>query len=106
MVREAMVATAREPAQSGLAKTVKTFDSLNPATDEPVGTFPIFSEDDVDDTVARAREAAAWWSALSWKERKLKLLAWKSYRTRYIMRLPDVVHAQTGKPTAHTQPEF
>ena len=65
MVCEAMVATARKPAQSGLAP-VKTFDSLNPATDEPVGTFPIFGEDEVNETVAKAREAAAWWSALSW----------------------------------------
>ena len=109
MVREAMVATARKPAESGLAKTaksVKTFDSLNPATDEPVGTFPIFGEDEVNDTVAKAREAAAWWSSLSPKERQLKLLAWKSYLTRYIMRLAEVVHAETGKPVADAQLEI
>src|SRR6266568_3034328 len=103
MVREAMAATARRPAQSGL---VKTFDSLNPATEEPVGTFPVFGEDDVNETVARAREAAAWWSALGWKERQTKLLAWKSYLTRYIMRLAEVVHAETGKPTADAQLEI
>jgi len=106
MVPEAMVATARKPAQSGLAKSVKTFDSLNPATDEPVGTFPIFGEDEVNDTVAKAREAAAWWSALSWKERQLRLLAWKSYLTRYIMRLAEVVHAESGKPVADAQLEI
>src|SRR6266704_1175563 len=103
MVREAMAATARRPAQSGL---VKTFDSLNPATEEPVGTFPVFGEDDVNETVARAREAAAWWSALGWKERQTKLLAWKSYLTRYIMRLAEVVHAETGKPTSDAQLEI
>ena len=98
-----MVATTRKPAQSGL---VKTFDSLNPATDEPVGTFPVFGEDEVNETVAKAREAAAWWSALSFAERKTKLLAWKSYLTRYIMRLAEVVHAETGKPTSDAQLEI
>jgi len=108
-VREAMVATARNPARSGLAgtaRTIKTFDSLNPATDEPVGTFAVFGEDEVNDTVASAREAAAWWSALSWKQRELKLLAWKSYLTRYIMRLAEVAHAETGKPVADAQLEI
>jgi acyl-CoA reductase-like NAD-dependent aldehyde dehydrogenase len=104
-----MVATARNPARSslaGTARTIKTFDSLNPATDEPVGTFAVFGEDEVNDTVASAREAAAWWSALSWKQRELKLLAWKSYLTRYIMRLAEVVHAETGKPVADAQLEI
>ena len=103
MVREAMVATTRKPAQSGL---VKTFDSVNPATDEPVGTFPIFGEQEVTETVARAREAAAWWSGLGFAERRTKLLAWKSYLTRYIMRLAEVVHAETGKPTSDAQLEI
>jgi acyl-CoA reductase-like NAD-dependent aldehyde dehydrogenase len=103
MVREAMVATTRKPAQSGL---VKTFDSVNPATDEPVGTFPIFGEQEVNETVARAREAAAWWSGLGFAERRTKLLAWKSYLTRYIMRLAEVVHAETGKPTSDAQLEI
>src|SRR5579864_3345025 len=57
----AMVTTVRASAGSGL---VKTFDSLNPATSEPIATFPIFDEHEVAETVARAREAAAWWSAL------------------------------------------
>ena len=98
-----MVATTRKPAQNSL---VKTFDSLNPATDEPVGTFPIFGEDEVNETVARARDAAAWWSSLTFAERKTKLLAWKSYLTRYIMRLAEVVHAETGKPTSDAQLEI
>ncbi|HEX2318595.1 MAG TPA: aldehyde dehydrogenase family protein [Streptosporangiaceae bacterium] len=98
-----MVATTRKPAQSGL---VKTFDSVNPATDEPVGTFPIFGEQEVNETVARAREAAAWWSGLGFAERRTKLLAWKSYLTRYIMRLAEVVHAETGKPTSDAQLEI
>ncbi len=98
-----MVTQVRTSAQSGM---VKTFDSLNPATDEPVGTFPVFGEHEVAETVARAREAAAWWSALSAKERQVRLLAWKSYLTRYIMRLAELVHAETGKPIADAQLEI
>jgi acyl-CoA reductase-like NAD-dependent aldehyde dehydrogenase len=98
-----MVTTTRASAQSS---KVKTFDSLNPATSEPVGTFPIFGEHEVAETVARAREAAAWWSELPAKERMTKLLAWKSYLTRYIMRLAELVHAETGKPVADAQLEI
>src|SRR5258708_17132347 len=96
-----MVTTERASAQSGM---VKTFDSLNPATSEPVGTFPVFGEHEVAETVARAREAAAWWSELPGKERATKLLAWKSYLTRHIMRLADLVHAEPGKPVPHAHP--
>src|SRR5215472_16326219 len=98
-----MVTTARASAQSGV---VKTFDSLNPATSEPVGTFPVFGEHEVAETVARARDAAAWWSRLPAKERTTKLLAWKSYLIRYIMRLAELVHAETGKPLADAQLEI
>jgi acyl-CoA reductase-like NAD-dependent aldehyde dehydrogenase len=109
-----MASTTRKLPTSGagaateLSKTapVKTFDSLNPATDEPVGTFPIFGAAEVGETVTRAREAAGWWAALTWKERRTRLLAWKSYLTRYIMRLAEVVHAETGKPLSDAELEI
>jgi acyl-CoA reductase-like NAD-dependent aldehyde dehydrogenase len=97
-----MVTTARNSAQSGM---VKTFDSLNPANGEPVGTFAAYGEHEVGETVARAREAASWWAGLSAKERKTRLLAWKSYLTRYIMRISELVHSETGKPVADAQLE-
>src|SRR5260370_20149758 len=90
-----MVTTVHTRSQSGLAKT---FDTLNPATSEIIGTFPISDEDDVNEAVARAREAAIWWSRLGWKERELRLLTWKSYLIRYIGRLAELVHTETGKP--------
>ena len=98
-----MVTTVR--ASAGSSK-ITTFDSLNPATSEPVATFPIMGEHEVAQTVAQAREAAAWWSQLSAKERTTRLLAWKSYLTRYIMRLAETVHAETGKPAADAQLEI
>ncbi len=98
-----MVATV--PA-SGQVGATRTFDSLNPATSEPIATFPIFGADEVTQTVSRAREAAAWWSGLDYKVRQTKLLAWKSYLTRYIARLAELVHAETGKPVADAELEI
>ena len=39
----------------GLVRSTETFDTLNPATGEVIGTYPVFSEQDVADTVERAR---------------------------------------------------
>jgi acyl-CoA reductase-like NAD-dependent aldehyde dehydrogenase len=48
--------------------------------------------------VAAAREAAVWWAGLGWDERRIRLLAWKSHLTRYMDRLAQLVHEETGKP--------
>jgi acyl-CoA reductase-like NAD-dependent aldehyde dehydrogenase len=98
-----MTSTMHARSQSGMART---FDTLNPATSEPIGTFPILGEDEVNDIVARAHEAAAWWSALTPKERQSRLLAWKSHLIRYIGRLAALVHSETGKPLADAQLEI
>ena len=47
----------------------ETFQSLDPATGEPVGTFPVHSEADVRAAVARARPAAEWWAGLGFSGR-------------------------------------
>ena len=86
--------------------TAPTFDSVNPATDEVIASFPVHGETDVEAAVARAREAAAWWAGLGWKERRLRLLAWKSHITRYISRLAELVHEETGKPVSDAKLEI
>ncbi len=75
-----------------------TFDSVSPATGEVLATFPVDGEREVAAAVRRAREAAAWWAGLSFDDRKLRLLAWKSHLTRYMGRLARQVHDETGKP--------
>lgn len=80
------------------AEHVGTFDSLNPTTGDVVGTHPIHTEADVREAVARAREAAAWWSALSFDERDQHLSTWKGVITRRVAQLADVMHQETGKP--------
>ena len=42
-----------------------TFDSLNPITGDVVATHPVHTDEDVRAAVARAKEAAAWWSSLA-----------------------------------------
>ena len=90
----------------GFVRSNETFDSLNPATGEVVGTYPVFNEQDVADTVERAKAAAQWWADLGWAGRKQRLLAWKSYLTRYVSRLAELVHTETGKPVADAQLEI
>ena len=92
--------------QAGQIGAPETFDSVNPATSEVIATFPVFGQAEVNDTVERARGAAAWWAGLSWKDRQARLLAWKSYLTRYIGRLAELVHTETGKPLADAKLEI
>lgn len=73
-------------------------ETVNPATGEVLATFPVHGRRDVDAAVARAREAAAWWAGLGWSGRRIRLLAWKSHLTRYMGRLAQLVHEETGKP--------
>jgi acyl-CoA reductase-like NAD-dependent aldehyde dehydrogenase len=76
----------------------ETFESVNPATGEVLATYGIDGQPEVALAVRRARVAAAWWAGLSFAERRLRLLAWKSHLTRYLGRLAQVVHDETGKP--------
>src|ERR1700685_1548392 len=75
-----------------------TFESINPATGEVLATYGIDGEREVAAAVRRARGAADWWSGLSFADRRLRLLAWKSHLTRYMGRLARLVHDETGMP--------
>jgi aldehyde dehydrogenase (NAD+) len=81
-------------------------ESLNPATGDVVGVHTIDERDDVDAAVARARRASAWWSELSFEERKRILDQWKGVLARRMAQLADVVHLETGKPHADAQIEI
>jgi len=73
-------------------------ETVNPATGEVLGTFPVHGRREVDAAVAGAREAAVWWAGLGWSGRRIRLLAWKSYLVRYMGRLAQLMHEETGKP--------
>ena len=87
------------------ASTAQTFDSLNPATGEVIGTFPVCGVRETEAAMQRAAEAAQWWAGLGWRQRRRYLLTWKAHITRYIGRLSQLVHTETGKPLADAQLE-
>lgn len=82
-----------------------TFDSLDPATDQVVGTYPRHSESDVQDAVARARQAAQWWDSLGFAGRAHRLRRWKGIIARRLAELSAVVSQETGKPAGDAQLE-
>nr|WP_280523920.1 aldehyde dehydrogenase family protein [Actinoplanes regularis] len=53
---------------------------------------------DVAAAVSQAREAAAWWSGLSFQDRGTRLLRWKRHLAAHCDGLADVIRAETGKP--------
>ncbi|WP_236790498.1 aldehyde dehydrogenase family protein [Amycolatopsis sp. GM8] len=83
----------------------ETFDSLNPATDEVVGTYPVHGAERVAETVARARGAASWWASLGFDGRRARLLRWAAQMTRRMDELCTVVQQETGKPHGDAQLE-
>ncbi|HET6286322.1 MAG TPA: aldehyde dehydrogenase family protein [Amycolatopsis sp.] len=83
----------------------ETFDSLSPATDEVVGTYPVHSKEDVRAVIARARDAAEWWAGLGYDGRAERLRRWKGVITRRLPQLCQVVRDETGKPIADAQLE-
>jgi acyl-CoA reductase-like NAD-dependent aldehyde dehydrogenase len=83
-----------------------TFDTVNPATGEVIASFPVHATADVEAALDRARKAATWWADLGWKQRRTRLLAWKSHITRYMSRLAELVHEETGKPVSDAKLEI
>lgn len=77
---------------------MKTFESLNPATGEVVGIFPVTTAKEVDDCVARAQAASERWSVLSFRKRLIVLRDWASLLTREIDNAAELIHRETGKP--------
>jgi len=87
---------ASTPANGSVAPD--TFDSLNPATGEVVGTFPIHGADAVAEAVDSAREAATWWSSLSFDTRRQHLRAWKAQIATHLDDFGELSHRENGKP--------
>ncbi|MFE6860883.1 aldehyde dehydrogenase family protein [Nocardia sp. NPDC057668] len=87
-------------------EAVVTFDSLDPATGDRVGSHAVHTAEQVRDTVARARAAAAWWAGLSFAERAERLDRWRGIIARRLPQLAELSHAETGKPTSDAQLEI
>jgi acyl-CoA reductase-like NAD-dependent aldehyde dehydrogenase len=76
----------------------ETFQSVEPATGQPVGTFPVHSEADVRAAVVRARPAAEWWAGLGFAGRAERLGAWRARLAGRTAELAELIHREGGKP--------
>ena len=72
--------------------------STNPANGEVVGTVPVHTAEDVDAAIARARAAAAEWSALSYGDREAELARFRAGLAEAADELADLIHRENGKP--------
>ncbi len=94
------MAVSQKGTKTGTAGQQETFQSLNPATGEVVGTYPIMGKDDVQAAVDRAREAFQWWQSIGFDGRKKKLNAFKAEIARNLEELSRLIHEENGKPYA------
>ncbi len=94
----ATVESKKSPAQATEASDFATFESVNPATGEVVGTFPIDGQAEVEAAVAAAREASRWWQEIGFAGRKQYLLKWRTLLTRRLHEVADLIHREGGKP--------
>lgn len=78
--------------------TASSFDSLDPATGEILGTHPIHDAAHVRAVVDRARTEAAWWESLGFKGRKERLILWQKHLVRHLGELSALVQRENGKP--------
>ncbi|MCA9673952.1 MAG: aldehyde dehydrogenase family protein [Kofleriaceae bacterium] len=79
--------------------------SHDPATGEVVGTVPVMTADDVDAAVARARTAAATWSAMSYGEREAELARFRAGLAEACDDLAEVIARENGKPRVDAMTE-
>ncbi|MEY2679269.1 MAG: hypothetical protein RLZZ160_347, partial [Actinomycetota bacterium] len=84
---------------------LKTFESLNPATGEVVGIFPVTTAKEVNEIVGRAQSVSERWANLSFRKRLTVLRDWASLLTREIDNAADLIHRETGKPLSDAKLE-
>ncbi|BCJ54513.1 aldehyde dehydrogenase [Actinoplanes sp. NBRC 14428] len=74
--------------------------STSPATGAEAGRVPVAGADAVAAAVERARTAGAWWAALGFDGRKVRLLRWRALLAERLEELAELTHLETGKPVA------
>ncbi|GAB2674752.1 aldehyde dehydrogenase family protein [Saccharopolyspora gloriosae] len=80
------------------ATTSERLRSTNPADGTLVAEFDVDGPQQVAAAVGRAREAATWWSGLSFRDRERHLLRWAAHLTRHAEELSELTRSENGKP--------
>jgi succinate-semialdehyde dehydrogenase/glutarate-semialdehyde dehydrogenase len=83
-----------------------TFDVVNPATREVVGTFPIHTADEVSRRIAAAREAQAWWAGLGFDGRREHFRRWMKWLALNCDEIYELGFRETARPKADVQLEL
>ncbi|MFD5827298.1 aldehyde dehydrogenase family protein [Lentzea sp. NPDC060358] len=100
-----MTQTASDSALSADGEQ-RRFASLDPRTGEVVAHHPIHTAAEVEDAVASAREAAAWWAGLGFEGRKTKLDAWRKILSQRADEFVSLISSETGKPADDSRVEI
>ena len=80
------------------ASTASEFTTHHPATGELFATYPVTSDQQMNEIVTRARTSAKWWAALSFSERRKILLKWNSRLITNLAEAVALIVAESGKP--------
>jgi succinate-semialdehyde dehydrogenase / glutarate-semialdehyde dehydrogenase len=83
-----------------------SFDVVNPATREMVGSYPVHTAEDVAAVVAQARDAQRWWEALGFEGRKPYLRRWVRWLALHCDEVYEIGHRETARPRADVQLEL
>ena len=86
--------------------TEDTFDSLNPATGEVIGTHPVQSEAEVRAAVERGKAAAATWRRLGFAGRREMLDNWKRHLVAHLDDITELLAKENGKRTGEAHMEL
>lgn len=80
--------------------------SVNPATEEVLGRFPLFSDDQVDRALDAAESAFHSWSQTTFDERAEGFRRVAAYMRTHRARLAGLITAEMGKPIAQSEAEI
>ena len=83
-----------------------SFDVVNPATQDVVGSYPVHTAEDVATVVAQARDAQHWWAALGFEGRKPYLRRWVRWLALHCDEVYEIGHRETARPRADVQFEL
>ncbi|HET8583074.1 MAG TPA: aldehyde dehydrogenase family protein, partial [Jatrophihabitans sp.] len=89
-----------------MTAVASTFEVRNPATGEPVGSYPVHTADDIAERLAAARESQRWWAELGFDGRRKRLRRWVRWLARDCDTLYDIGFRETGKPRGDVQFEL
>src|SRR5438093_8954707 len=81
-----------------LAPAAREIVSINPATLEELGRAPIFTDDQVQQAVLKARAAQPAWGSLSFKQRGAYILRAKDLLLQSQDDICDLIAREAGKP--------